>query len=255
MSWKLYDELISGVPEDVQVKDYCLGSWWSYVEAESGCGISYTCTGGATVHEAPYDLTGRPLREVAELAKSWCFEEATLGVAALNAWYGQPGQISALTSTHPELTFKEDASAMDTITPLIHAHPVEKPRVVVVGHFPHLEEMREYCELTVLERKCRDYLDTPDSACEFVLPGADFGLFTGVTLENKTLPRLLELGSETHISMMGPSVVMAAPLFDAGVDIAGGCLVHDPDYMKRAIKSGGAMKFGAAFERVLVQKG
>ena len=35
------------------------------------------------------DLRGLPLRQVAELSKSWNFSEATLGVAALNAWHAR----------------------------------------------------------------------------------------------------------------------------------------------------------------------
>lgn len=40
------------------------------------------------------------LREVAELSKSWCFEEASLGVAALNAWYSQRSLLDPLGCTY-----------------------------------------------------------------------------------------------------------------------------------------------------------
>ena len=46
------------------------------------------------------------------------------------------------------------------------------------------------------ERNCRDDIDMPDPACEYVLPQADFAFITGVTLENKTAPRLLELAKD-----------------------------------------------------------
>ena len=76
--WKFYNHLIRHVPEDLVVRDYCLGTHWSYVEADCGMGISFTCKGGAK-RKHTMDLRGLPLRAVAELAKSWCFEEATLG--------------------------------------------------------------------------------------------------------------------------------------------------------------------------------
>lgn len=86
--WYLYDALIEGVPEDVLVTRSCLGANWSYVEAECGMGVAMTCSGGGrAIDKAP--LVGRPLREVAALSKSWNFAEATLGVAALNAWYSR----------------------------------------------------------------------------------------------------------------------------------------------------------------------
>jgi hypothetical protein len=34
--WRLYKDLISGVPADVGVKKLMLGEQWAYVEAESG---------------------------------------------------------------------------------------------------------------------------------------------------------------------------------------------------------------------------
>ena len=87
--WSLYDELIAGIPEGIEVLDYCLGVNWSCVSATCGGGVSYTVSGGARRGRAE-DLRGRDLREVAALAKSWNFAEATLGIAAMNAYYSQP---------------------------------------------------------------------------------------------------------------------------------------------------------------------
>ena len=95
--WKLYDTLIEGVPDGVQVTDYCLGTHWSYLDSECGMGVSFTTRGGAKRTDKR-DLRGLPLREVAELAKSWCFEEASIGIAALNAYgYTGSGDIAAIT--------------------------------------------------------------------------------------------------------------------------------------------------------------
>ena len=97
--WKLYNRLIEGIPEDIAVRDYCLGMHWSYVEADCGMGVSFTCKGGAR-RACKQDLRGTGLREMAELAKSWCFEEATLGVAALNAYYARKELLDPLGATY-----------------------------------------------------------------------------------------------------------------------------------------------------------
>ncbi len=97
--WKLYNHLIAGIPEEVLVRDWCLGTHWSYVTADSGMGVSFTTSGGSRRRYAD-DFRGRPLREMAELAKSWCFEEASLGVAALNAWYAQRALLDPLGCTY-----------------------------------------------------------------------------------------------------------------------------------------------------------
>ena len=118
--------------------------------------------------------------------------------------------------------------------------------VVVIGHFPHVDRIAEYARLTVLERNCRSELDTPDPACEYVLPEADFAFMTGVTFENKTAPRLLELARNAYVTLVGPSVVMSPMLFEHGVNMLAGSVVGDVERVRRAVKSGGTMRFGSA---------
>ena len=84
MGLEIYGALIEGIPNDVQVKDYGLGLNWSWLEAESGCGISYTLRGGSK-RGGKRDLRGKSLRKAAELSKSWFCEDATIGIAALNS--------------------------------------------------------------------------------------------------------------------------------------------------------------------------
>lgn len=255
MPWTLYDELIAGVPEDVQVIDCCLGLGWSYVEAESGLGVSYTCRGGAKQRTEKRDLRDLSLRELASLSRSWCFEEATLGVAALNAWYGQKPLLDELGAVYDEPVELPDGSihkmdAFELMRPQIERTPGAK--VVVVGHFPHVDRIAEYAQLTVLERNCRSDLDVPDPACEFVLPDADYAFITGVTLENKTAPRLLSLAKDAYVTMVGPSVVMAPALLRAGVNRMAGSAVLDAERAKRAVASGGGMSFGSALQMVSI---
>lgn len=144
--WKLYNHLIAGIPEEVLVRDWCLGTHWSYVAADSGMGVSFTTSGGSRRRYAD-DFRGRPLREMAELAKSWCFEEASLGVAALNAWYAQRTLLDPLGCTYdaavevPDGTIRK-MDAFEMYRPRIAAAG-GNARVVVVGHFPHVERIEE----------------------------------------------------------------------------------------------------------------
>lgn len=246
--WKLYDRLIAGIPEGVTVHDYCLGTHWSYVEAESGMGVSFTTTGGAKRSFAG-DLRGLPLREVAQLAKSWCFEEASLGVAALNAWYSQRSLLDPLGCVYdaakevPDGTIRK-MDAFEMYRPEITAEG--DASVVVVGHFPHVERIENYARLTVLERRCSQANDVPDPACEYVIPSADYVFMTGVTLINKTAPRLLDLSAKAKTVMVGPSVVMAPFLFRWGVDMLAGSVVADPEKAAFAVKNGAGQFFGEA---------
>ena len=123
--WALYDRLIADVSEDVLVRDLCLGTHWSYVEADCGMGVAFTTTRGAQRTDKS-DWRGRPLRELAELAKSWCFEEATLGVAALNAWYSRPELVVPLGAQVEEPVELPDGSirrtdAFEMVRPQVEA--------------------------------------------------------------------------------------------------------------------------------------
>lgn len=252
--WALYNELIEGIPEGIAVRDYCLGTLWSYVEADCGMGIAWTAAGGAK-RTYKGDLRGRELREMAQLAKSWCFEEATLGIAALNAWYAQRDKLDPLGARYDEPVDLPDGTRRKLDAFELHARQMNGKKVVMVGHFPHPERLVEYgADLTILERNCRDEFDTPDPACEYVIPSADLVFYTGVTLINKTAPRLLALAKDARIVMVGPSVVMSPALFGYGADMLAGSVVADPDKTRFAVQNGAGQFFGEALSMLYVEK-
>ena len=218
--WRLYNHLIAGIPEGIFVRDYCLGLNWSYVEADCGCGVAFTARNG---EKRTYkgDLRGKSLREVAELSKSWCFEEATLGIAALNAWYARRELLDPLGATYD--TEEEVDKGKRGGTSSKDAFETYRPRieqaggdahVVVVGHFPHVENIAEYAKLTVLERSCRDEWDTPDPACEYV--------------------------------------IMTPHLFEWGVESLSGSVVADPEAVKFACKNAAGKLFGKALQMTTI---
>lgn len=239
-AWQLYDAMIQGIPEDLEVIDYCLGIHWSCVIASCGAGVSYTCTGGHKYRAR--DMRGASLREMAGLAKSWSFEEATLGVAALNAYYARP-EMPLMQHASFESRDEAPSSRADRKDAFALFRPrIEeaggKAKVVVIGHFPNVKSLALIADLTVLERNCRDALDTPDPACEYAIPQADFLFTTGVTLMNKTAPRLLSLAQNAFSVMVGPSAVPAQALFNQGLNNVSGRVVTDPEKAMFAVKTG-----------------
>ena len=88
--------------------------------------------------------------------------------------------------------------------------------------FPYIEkQLGGKCELSILEREPEgdDYLD---SACEYLLPEQDFVFITGMTLTNKTLPRLLTLTEHAKTILVGPTSPITPLLFGYGVDSIAG---------------------------------
>lgn len=250
--WDIYDAMIAGIPEEIRVVDYGLGLHWSYVEAECGCGVAWTARGGSQGAKRS-DLRATPLRQVAQLSKSWNFEEATLGVAALNAWYSRHELLDS------KGTVYETAREMDRSQRKREAFSEFRPlmagkKVTVIGHFPHVYDLQECCaDLTVLERNCAGE-DLPDPACEYVLPWQDMVFATGTTTINKTLPRILELSRNAFTVMTGPSVVASPVLFEYGVDVIAGSVVNDIEKTKFAVRNGRGQLFGEALQMMRVSR-
>ena len=183
--WDLYDELIDEIPADLTATSINTeGKWRRVSSSDSGVGMAF----GMNVQSHPRavsdpaELLGRPLRDVAALAKSWNFEDAGLGVAAINAY-----------------------------APL-----VADKRVAIIGHFPFAPAaLPDAGELIVLERNLFDG-DYPDSACEYLLPEMDYVFISGSAFVNKTIPRLLELAEAAHTIVLGPSTPASPALLRAG---------------------------------------
>ena len=94
--WDLYDQLIDEIPADITVTAiHTDGKWRRVATSEDGAGMAF----GMNVQsrpralEDPSDLVGRPLRDVAALAKSWNFEDAGVGMATGRAWFKVPETI------------------------------------------------------------------------------------------------------------------------------------------------------------------
>ncbi|MBQ3301096.1 MAG: hypothetical protein IJH04_02880 [Eggerthellaceae bacterium] len=232
--WGLYDRLIEAIPEGIAVTDKVMGDNWTFVNAECGAGISHNVTYGSCVRTCE-NIDDLDLKGLACLVKSWNFEEATFGIAALNAWYSQPDKICALGGQIDESAEggSKAKNPFDSLKPLYAGK-----RVAVIGHFPNVEAMADVCQLTVLERVCNSPLDTPDGACEYLLPKQDFVFMTGTTFTNKTAVRLLQLAHDAFTVVTGPSSLPCQELIDAGANAIGGSAVVDPIAAREAIAEG-----------------
>ncbi|MDR0409298.1 MAG: DUF364 domain-containing protein [Spirochaetaceae bacterium] len=216
--WELYDELIAAVPAEIRVAEAITGKYWTFVRTEDGgAGLAMTLDKPTRPRTLTKNMTGMSLRELATFSKSWNFEEAALGLAAINAWWNAPERKAASLS----LDIGDDDSFS------FWRKRVSGKKVAVIGHFPYLEnKIGDICDLSILEKRPVEN-DFPDSACEYLLPEQDYVFATGVTLINKTLPRLLELSRHCGIILAGPSVPLAPPLFRRGVIDLQGFVITD----------------------------
>ncbi|RLP07175.1 Rossmann-like domain-containing protein [Propionibacterium australiense] len=213
--WHLYEQLIAGVPAGITVTRALVNRWTVVGTDAATMGVAMTCHGGPRLPEPM--IIGAELREVAALVTSWDLRLASLGTAALNAWYAQPARLEGM----PGLVWDEQADCAARLVPSLASRPS-----AVVGHFPFTEQLTE--RTIVLERRPRGD-DLPDPACEYELPGREFVAITGSALTNKTLPRLLELCSGARVHLVGPSTPPAIGVYPACVREFDGTVVVDPD--------------------------
>lgn len=236
--WRIYDDLIAAVPEDLKVSECILGLHWTLIRSR-WMGLALTPfergrlahgSGGSATSTIGERITGMPVRRLAEYVKSWNPYEAALGMAAINSALNSPQQIEQLSGV--PLSEQPQASAFAH-----YADLVRNRSVAVIGHFPDLDEFAKVCRLTILERNPGPG-DLPDPACEYVLPEQEFVFITATALINKTFPRLLELSRNARTFLVGPTTPFAPALFGHGIDTLAGTVVIDPDELRRAVLEG-----------------
>ena len=224
-AWDVYDALIEDLPEDVTVTASHRGPRWTRVlSSADGVGSAWTMDlRSRPALSADVPDAGRPLRDVAALVKSWNLAEASVGLAALNSWYSK-AEVAAeqgFEETGAGLTWREVFEPCNDV--------VEGQRVAVIGHYPFARKsLWKAGELEVLERDVQAG-DFPDTACEYLLPEADWVFISSSSLVNKTAPRLIALAADggARTVMVGPSTPMHPMWLDLGVDTVTGW-VADP---------------------------
>jgi uncharacterized protein len=255
-SWTLYDSLIEGVDPSITVDHYALGLDWTEVWSGPHAGVAMTVkeSGPGNLYTGP--IIGRPLKDIAALIKSWNFYEASLGAAALNCFYNQADKVQALGGLKGIDLHNLNTEARRRKDALIaFQNEITGKKVAMIGHFPHIEhQFMGRCELTILERNPRQG-DYPDPACEYLIAEQDYLFITGITLTNKTLPRLLALANgKVKVSMVGPSVCMTPLLFDWNVDNLSGYCVTDRVLLDEVIRRGDTLSIFDAGVMVSVDK-
>jgi uncharacterized protein len=227
--WEIFDRLIDGIAPEARAGACLVGSTWTVIESDA-MGMAMTYRGGAHLDSLPRPVSGRPLRELAALVKSWDLPQASLGMAAINAFYNAPRRLQEWLAR--PLDQLRSSGAFTSMLP-----DIEGKKVAVIGHFPGLEATAKRCDLTILERNPQDG-DLPDFAAEYVLPEQDYVFITGTTITNKTLPRLLELSAGATVALVGPTVPFVPWWFECGVDTLAGSVVMDGPAAWKACQEG-----------------
>lgn len=233
--WELFDRLINDIPSDWLVEEVAKGVSYSYVRSRNGLGIA---------EHRIYDFrrpvlaeysSGMPLKELALCVKSWNFYEASIGLAAINAYYNNID-----IARNNGVVIQDSLHVEDRIyDPFIMGqHEVRNKKVTVIGHFPYIQTLLEpICEMNIISGEIPQEGDYPATAADYLLPESDLVFIGSSSLIDKTLPRYLNLSKHAQKrTVVGPSTTLAPSLFEFGVDDLSGFVVKDCDRAIRLIR-------------------
>lgn len=217
----LYEDLIQQVYQKASreiAKDVRVGNTWTAVKT-SKSGLSLTYSSPFEDIEEAGTLTDRPASELLEFLRTFNFLKVGVGLATLNSLLDTPSEHEIFNI----LDYLKEAGA--------------GKRIVFVGHFCGLEEIRSSAsELLILERNPQ-MGDFPDTASEYIIPQADIVAITGSSITNKSIERLLQLSKGLTI-VFGPSTPLTSILFDYGAHIIGGSIIENEDFVLKAVSEG-----------------
>ncbi len=193
------------------------------------------------------ELSGKSLKDVARGILEWEPFQATVAMSVLNCSINNNRYI-------PEGQLLDVKTANANLTVFEHFLPrLKEQKVVVIGHYPGIEPYVEQFGWQVLERMPQ-LGDLPDTACEFLLPEADWVFLSASAIINKTFPRLAELSRNAKTVLMGPTVPWLPELYEFGIDYLAGVEVYDGEALFRtAIEGGGVRIFETAVRYKLVE--
>jgi len=235
--YMLYDVLADRVRSSTVISSACSGEVWAGVETPESFGIAMSTAGDSIKRMFP-EFDGLSLSDAAQAVKSWNLSEASLGLAAINAYYNTTDRLSEL-----GCEIGLDARVIDGLD-------FSGKTVGVIGHMHVCDAMWEKAKTVYrLERAPKDG-DYPDPACDYLLPECDIVVITGSSIINKTLPHLLELCPDALKILTGPSVPMCPELLELGIDRLAGMVVTDKEGMQRFTLSnihGSPLKFCRTF--------
>jgi uncharacterized protein (DUF4213/DUF364 family) len=233
---RLYELLLDYCSSNVVVENIVIGLVWTLCQGNSNEANGLAMSPGLPTRTLPWPgtLTGKPITDLAAWILEWDLYKATVAMAAINSCINSgrlPDSVPLDNSAdHANL------AVFDYFLPLI-----QSKNVVVIGHYPGIERYQNQMQLSVLERQPSS-TDLPDSACEYLLPNADWVFLTASSISNKTFPRLADLSSNAKTVLMGPTTPWLPQLHEFGIDYLAGVEIIDATALYHTVAQGGGVR-------------
>ncbi len=228
---ELYDLLLDYANVQIEVERVLLGLNWTLCQAGS-IGIAATALGGAWRSESSAPLVGRTLAELSLWLRKWERQQASIGLAAINA----------AINSEADMVYREGAlfrgshalsNALEWFVPALRGH-----KVAVIAEDNPFAALDERLELTTLQS--REGALHP--AAEVMLGNAEWVFVNGQCVADKTLPRVLELATDAQVVLYGPQVPWLDEWRDFGIDFLLGSQIDQHTALYTTIAEGGTIE-------------
>jgi len=232
----IYELLLDHCTSNAVLDRVMIGLVWTLCQTNQGKGLGLAMSPGYATRTLNWSgsLHGRPVKDVAEWILDWNPYQATVAMAAINSCINSRALPDSIAVEHnPEYP---NLAVFEYFLPKLYQR-----KVVVIGRYPGIERYQDMMQLSVLEKQ-PNADDLPDSACEFLLPTADWVFLTASSIPNKTFPRLAELSGNAKTVLMGPTMPWLPQLHEFGIDYLAGVEVTDSDVLYHTAAQGGGVK-------------
>lgn len=227
---QVYELLLDYANNDSLVESITIGVVWTLCKAQH-CGLAMSPHSVTRTLPWSGTLVGKPLRELCAWINEWDAHQASIGMAAINA------ALNAKNALPDGINLPSgNLAVFEHFLPQLLGK-----KVVVIGRYPHIERFSEQIDLHIIERQ-PNATDYPDSACEFLLPNADWVFLTATSLINKTFPRLAELAQHATTVLMGPTTPWLPQLADFGIDYLAGVEIYNAEKLQQTVAEGGGVR-------------
>lgn len=197
----IYDRLLSEIPANARVTDFCCGAGRCYTQTRENTGFATMWNDWRfPARSSPNE--GSTLREIADLIGSWNMTEASLGLSAINCHYNAQSIPSRETA---ETLGKLCEGLMDK-------------SVLFVGHVPILESrLDSLADISFVSRHTIFEGDYAPSAIDYVMEKTDCVICSDLCVIDKSLERIIKIAKGEKIIVCGAEAPLAAALLEFGV--------------------------------------
>lgn len=238
MMWEIYDALISATDDSIRIKDFAAGTYWTAVLTEDGV-LGLAPSIRERYQRFPFDIepvTGMPICDMAPGLKSWNYIEASIALAAVNAFFNRPDRMPDKAEIYPG-----GRRSRNVFTKFCESHTKDR-RTLFSEPMYERDELRNIPGMIDIlrrdeDRTYRDYLYT---AYRELLPSCDQLTVSGKSFVSKLAGPMLRYAAELEKKTLlwGMDIPLCPSLMDRGIDHITGFIADDVEECFRLVKRG-----------------